>query len=171
MSSQRCLGSSSMLADHSSSPFSLNAVQDGQSIPLSSSPMEGFLFCNFLWTWGSMQDQGGCDAYHLPVPFCPKLLAGTPVWSTGGHHHRSTWSAAPPRSRSKHALRDLDPLVLLAALEAEEWSCLPWGTQDTEANADGLQGGRGAVALPGKASLRGVIYFLRQCKSQDVKQL
>jgi len=96
-------------------------------------------------TWGSMQDQGGCDAYHLPVPFCPKLLAGTPVWSIGGHHHRSTWSAAPPRSRSKQALRDLDPLVLLAALEAEEWSCLPWGTQDTEANADGLQGGRGAA--------------------------
>ena len=113
MSSQRCLGSSSMLADHSSSPFSLNAVQDGQSIPLSSSPMEGFLFCNFLcqsvplilcnvvfcfWfifqlvsatvpdaahdkhcttgTWGSMQDQGGCDAYPSSSALLPKTSSG-----------------------------------------------------------------------------------------------
>jgi COMPASS component SWD1 len=49
---EKCLGSSSKLEDsnHSGSPSSMDAVQNGQAIPQASSPMEGIasLFCNVI---------------------------------------------------------------------------------------------------------------------------
>jgi COMPASS component SWD1 len=47
---EKGLGSSSKLEDsnHSGSPSSMDAVQNGQAIPLASSPMEGIHFYNFL---------------------------------------------------------------------------------------------------------------------------
>ena len=60
---EKCLGSSSKLEDsnHSGSPSSMDAVQNGQAVPQASSPMEGIsiAFCHIL-----------CQLF----PFCPIVV-------------------------------------------------------------------------------------------------